>query len=191
MSALSIFDVVQDSSNINSYRRDATRDVFGVAAEADGALAMWVADMEFATPAFCIDAMRQRLAKPVLGYTLHGAARDAAIQYWMRARFRWSIDAAWIGAFPTVVAALANCVRAYSARGDAVTILTPVYYPFADVVFANGRRLIKCPLVATPSPTSRVYDIDFDALRAAISQSRILLFWFGSFVLVLVVLCFA
>ena len=46
-------------------------------------------------------------------------------------------------------------------------------------------------LVATPSPTSRVYDIDFDALRAAISQSRILLFWFGSFVLVLVVLCFA
>ena len=59
------FDRIVDRHGTNAVKYDALTDVFG----RKELLPLWVADMDFATPDFILDALRRRLDHPVLGYT--------------------------------------------------------------------------------------------------------------------------
>ena len=59
------FDRIVDRHGTNAVKYDALTDVFG----SKELLPLWVADMDFATPDFILDALRRRLDHPVLGYT--------------------------------------------------------------------------------------------------------------------------
>ncbi|HDP76415.1 MAG TPA: hypothetical protein ENN49_11275 [Bacteroidales bacterium] len=60
---------------------------------------MWVADINIPAPDFKIDALRQRLNHPVLGYTFCDTQYHNAIAWWNKHRHGWGIDAAWIDFF--------------------------------------------------------------------------------------------
>jgi cystathionine beta-lyase len=51
------------------------------------------------------------------------------------------------------------CVQAFTAPGDGVVLMTPVYHAFARVIAAAGRRVVECPL---PVVDGR-HVMDFDA----------------------------
>ena len=49
-------------------------------------LPMWVADMDFATPDFIVDAIKARLEHPIFGYTLEPERYRKAIINWVHSR---------------------------------------------------------------------------------------------------------
>jgi cystathionine beta-lyase len=71
-----------------------------------------------------------------------------------------------------VVFALAQAVRAFTEKGEAVLIQTPVYYPFFDVVRSNERTLVVNPL----KYENGKYFIDFDDFERKIASCNVKLF---------------
>jgi cystathionine beta-lyase len=110
-------------------------------------LPMWVADMDFPCPKPVIDALVQRAAHGIYGYTaMTGAYADAVVR-WMRKRQGWSIEPDWICTSPGVVPALNLLVETFTSPGDRVLIQPPVYFPFFSAVQSHGREIARNSLV--------------------------------------------
>ena len=60
------FDRMIDRRGSGALKTDALKERYGNA----DLLPMWVADMDFATPPFIIDALRKRIEHPIFGYTI-------------------------------------------------------------------------------------------------------------------------
>ena len=119
--------------------------VFGL--NAPDALAMWVADMDFRPPAAVQRALERLLAHGVYGYPGANGPYLDAIRWWMENRHGWSVEEDAILSVHGLVNGTALAVDAYTAPGDAVALMTPVYHAFARVVKAAGRTVTELPLV--------------------------------------------
>src|SRR5690606_22584482 len=54
---------------------------------------MWVADMDFETPAAVLDAIRRRLDQRILGYThIFDESYFSIMDAWFRKRYDWRFD---------------------------------------------------------------------------------------------------
>ncbi|ARJ68745.1 MalY/PatB family protein [Paracoccus contaminans] len=118
--------------------------VFGL--NAPDALAMWVADMDFRPPAAVQRALERLLAHGVYGYPGANGPYLDAIRWWMENRHGWSVEEDAILSVHGLVNGTALAVDAYTAPGDAVALMTPVYHAFARVVKAAGRTVTELPL---------------------------------------------
>ena len=135
-------------------------------------LPLWIADMDFATPSFVGDAVRKRLEHPVLGYTCPPDRYFEAIQSWFEKRYGFRPAKEEISYTPGVVSGYYKLIQCFSHEGDGITILPPVYYPFANVIRGSNRKLVEAPLLVRDE---RFY-IDWDRLDEALSESKMLLF---------------
>ena len=108
----------------------------------DDLLPMWVADMDFATPDFILDAIRQRLEHPVLGYTIEPADYRPAIIDWLSSHHQWQIQPEWISYIPGVVKGIGTALNLFTRHGDSVAIMEPVYHIFRQVIEGNGRKVV-------------------------------------------------
>ncbi len=125
-------------------------------------LPMWVADMDFAAPGFILDALRERLDHPVLGYTDRPASLNEALRDWLAHHFGWEVPDAWIVWVPGVVPALNLAARCVDP-GDNLLIPTPVYHPFLDLAANAGIRDVRVPMRLDHD----VWQMDMDAMSAA------------------------
>ena len=126
-------------------------------------LPMWVADMDFATPDFIVDAIKARLEHPIFGYTLEPERYRKAIINWVRSRHNWEIKPEWICYIPGIVKGIAMAINALLKPGDKIIIQPPVYHPFRNVAMHNGFEVVENPLHRTESGS---YEIDFENLEA-------------------------
>jgi len=110
-------------------------------------LPMWVADMDFPCPQPVIEALTERAAHGIYGYTSPSEAYQQAVVGWMSRRQGWEVDPESICISPGVVPALCMLVRTFTQPGDAVLIQPPVYYPFAAAIELNGARVVRNPLL--------------------------------------------
>ena len=55
-------------------------------------LPMWIADMDFAAPDFVLDALRERLEHPILGYTNRSQGLTDAFVDWLAFHYGWHIE---------------------------------------------------------------------------------------------------
>ncbi len=134
-------------------------------------LPMWVADMDFAAPDFVLDALRERLDHPILGYTDRPASLNTALQGWLEHHFNWSVPDAWIVWLPGVVPAL-NLAAQSLAAPDRLMIPTPVYHPFLDLAANAG---LADDRVAMRVVNGR-WEMDIDAMRDALTpETRMLM----------------
>ena len=133
---------------------------------------LWVADMDFALPGEVTDALSERVAHGIFGYTIEGDAYYDAVNDWLSSRYGWSAPKECFVLTPGIVFALATAVRAFTDPGDAVLIQQPVYYPFSGVVKNNGRKVVNAPLVYEDG----AYSIDFEAFERAIVENQVKLF---------------
>ena len=154
------FDEVIDRIGTHSAKWDMMEASYGVSPE--GGIPMWVADMDFRPPACIQAAFEGMTAHGVYGYFGDEAAYRAAIQWWMRTRHGWEIEPNWIFTTHGLVNGTALCVDAFTAQGDAVVLMTPVYHAFARVIRAAGRTVTECPLALV----SGRYEMDFAAWDA-------------------------
>ncbi len=132
------FDKVTDRSNTDSLKYDFAV----VRGMPKGILPLWVADMDFPTSSYIIDAINERVNHGIFGYSEVDDAYLDAVCKWMMDKHSWKVEKEWIVRTPGVVYALATAVKAYTKEGDGVLIMQPVYYPFARVVNDNERKLV-------------------------------------------------
>ncbi|MEI4471432.1 MalY/PatB family protein [Frigidibacter sp. MR17.24] len=157
------FDEIIDRKGTHCSKWDMMEKTYGVSPE-EG-IAMWVADMDFRPPAAVQAAVEKMAAHGVYGYFGDDSAYRAAIAWWMQARHGWSIQTDWIFTTHGLVNGTAMAVDAFTAPGDAVVLMTPVYHAFARVIKAAGRTVTECPL----SLADGRYEMDFDAWEARLT----------------------
>lgn len=136
------FDEQIDRTNTNCIKYDARKAFFGK----PDVLPLWVADMDFRTPDFIVEAIKKRAEHEIFGYTFRGEEYNQAIINWLKRRHNWDVKAEWITFSPGVVAGLTLAIEALSKPGEGVIIQPPVYFPFADSVRGTGRVLVENPL---------------------------------------------
>ena len=135
----------------------------GAPKECFDAIPMWVADMDFETPDFIVDALRQRLEHPVFGYTVIPEDYWATVQKWILERHGWQTDCEWMTFIPGIVKGIGMAINALLEEGDKVIIQPPVYHPFRLVPQKNGVEVVFNPLREMPDGS---YEMDFDNLAA-------------------------
>jgi len=151
------FDQVIDRKNTNSVKWDMNKVFF----ESDDVLDMWVADMDFPCPEPVIEAMRQRLEHPMLGYSIPSDSVFDAIVERMQRRFGWSIQRDWIVFSGGVIDGLYTAVQAFTTPGDEVVIQPPVYYPFYEIIKNCGAQVTLNQLIEHEG----TYRMDFSGLK--------------------------
>ena len=137
------FDSFIDRENTESLKWDA-RERRGYP---ETVLPMWVADMDHRTAPAVVQALHDRVAHGIFGYTSPDASYFETVAAWQSRRFGWEVDPMSIVAAGGVIPALAYAVRAFTEPGDGVVIEEPVYYPFRSILENNGRTAVNAPLV--------------------------------------------
>lgn len=160
---MNTFDIEIDRRHTGSLKWDALRERYGN----PDLLPLWVADMDFATPPFIIDALRSRLDHPVLGYTVMPADYFPAIRDWLRALHGVEVPEEWISFIPGIVRGIGLAINCFLKPDEKVIIMPPVYHPFRLVPQFNGRGVVMNPL--RPLPDGR-YEIDFGNLQAVADE---------------------
>ncbi len=136
------FDKIIDRKNTDSIKYDATEKFWGV----KDAMPLWVADMDFETPDFIIDALKKRLEHPVLGYSFKSDEHFNSIASWMKRRHGFEVNPKEISGSPGVVAGLSMAIQEFTNPGDKIIIQPPVYFPFARSIKNAGRQVVNNPL---------------------------------------------
>ena len=79
-------------------------------------LSMWIADMDFCTPQFIIDALQDRLHHAVLGYSMPGEEWSKAIINWVNDRYNWKIENDGLGFIPGIVRGIAFVIKTFKSK---------------------------------------------------------------------------
>ncbi|PID26005.1 MalY/PatB family protein [Sporosarcina sp. P7] len=157
-----------DRKGTNSLKWDKLEERFG---DAD-LLAAWVADMEFKAPEQVIEALKEKVDFGVFGYTYAPESYFEAFIKWEREHHGYEVKEEWMRFSTGVVTALYWFVNAFTKPTEAVIILSPVYYPFANAVKDTGRTLISSELINTAG----IYTIDFEDFEKQIVENDVKLF---------------
>lgn len=161
------FDELLERRGTDSVKWDGVRDVWG----RDDLLPLWVADMDFRTPPFVMDALQRQLSGGVLGYTRPCADWAPAICDWLLRRHGWQVETGWISFVPGIVRAQALALLCFTRPGDRVAVMNPVYHPFFLVTQRLEREVVFSPLVLRDGH----YHIDYARLEQDLDGCRVLI----------------
>jgi len=157
------FDKTLNREGTNCIKYDLREDTFG----RKDVIPMWVADMDFNTPDFIVNALQERLSHPIYGYTSRSGEYYSSIIEWHIKRHNWKMEREWISFSPGVVPALNFCTLAFTQPGERIIVQPPVYFPFFSAVEAHGRKLIYNQL----KETADGWVMDFESLENIITGS--------------------
>ena len=139
------FDTVIERKNTKCIKYD-----FAVKrGKSENVLPLWVADMDFKVSSYITDALEGMVSHGIFGYSESEESYFKALKGWMKRHHNWDIQEKWLVKTPGVVFALATAVRAFTKEGEGVLIQQPVYYPFAEIIVKNNRKLVDNTLVLT------------------------------------------
>ena len=127
----------------------------------ENVIPLWVADMDFETPDFIIEAMKQRVDHSVFGYGFRSPAYSKTISKWVSSHYNWIVRTAEISFSPGVVPGLVMSILAFTKPGDKILVQPPVYFPFFISISGNDRELVFNPL----KNTELGFQMDFDDLE--------------------------
>ena len=92
------FDEIINRENTDAIKLERRKLLFGT----DDVLPLWVADMDFRTPDFILNAIKKRLEHPILGYTDKPDEFFDVFIEWAKEHYDWEIDTAWTGFVPAL-----------------------------------------------------------------------------------------
>jgi len=160
------FDTPLERRGTNSAKWDRMEATYGIPAK-DG-IPMWVADMDFATAPVVRDAVIAMAEGSRFTYAATDDAYRQAICWWMRERHGWNIEPEAIFTTNGLVNAVSLILMTYTAPGDGVVLMTPVYHAFAKAVRQTGRSVVECPL----GEADGRYALDIEAWSAAMTGTE-------------------
>ncbi|MDR0698721.1 MAG: PatB family C-S lyase [Tannerella sp.] len=156
------FDEIINRKGTNCVKYDMLKERFGD----EDLLPLWVADMDFRTPDFILDALKKRCEHPVFGYTYPSEDYYRSIIAWNRELHGWDIKREWLSFIPGIVRGIAFVIGKFTQEGDKIIIQPPVYHPFRLVPENMRREVVRNPLRLV----NGVYEMDFDNLESVIDE---------------------
>lgn len=175
------FDTPVDRRGSDCYKWDAPAKEYG----RDDLLPMWVADMDWRSPDFVLEAIRRRCEHPVLGYTMPSDGYWQAVTSWLSRHYAIDTTQESLHFIPGIVAGIAYALLCLTQPGDRVLVTTPVYPPFLNVPKACGREVVCSPLkIVQVEPTLpcghpsqegmwRRFEIDFEDFERRIKGCKV------------------
>ena len=156
------FDKVIERRGSGAVKTDALGKVFGK----EELIPLWVADMDFETPDFITDALKERLEHPIFGYPVEPEDFKPSICDWVRNQHGWDVRKEWLCFIPGIVKGIGMAINALLGKDEKVIIQPPVYHPFRIIPQKNQREVVYNPLKETPTG----YEMDFENLEAVCDE---------------------
>ena len=152
------FDKLTERRGTGSLKWDALAERYGNA----NLLPLWVADMDFETPPFIVDALKERMEHPVFGYTTIPEDYWTTIGQWIEHHHGWKVRPEWLTYIPGIVKGIGMAINVFVKEDEKVIIQPPVSPPFRLVPVGNNREVVYNPLRQT---SDGLYEMDFDNLE--------------------------
>lgn len=162
------FDKIINRKGTNCIKYDKMEQFIG----SSDLLAMWVADMDFETPDFVMNAIKTRAEHPILGYSYRTDSFNKAVAEWMYKRHNWEVKPDEISFSPGVVPGLFLALKGFSKEGDKIIVQPPVYFPFFTTVKANNRKITYNKLIEKEG----YYSMDFENLKENMDSNTKMIF---------------
>lgn len=159
------FDEIIERRGTQSLKYDTEEKLWG----RNDLLPLWVADMDFRTPPFIMDAIKSRLGHEILGYTIPHAGYYNAFADWSERRYGMRLQHGEVHYIPGIVPGIYMIVNALTLPGDKIMIQPPVYHPFRHVTEATERTLVNNELILENGR----FRMDYDALRRDIKGCKL------------------
>lgn len=161
------FDEIIERKGTSCVKHDALIQNFG----RDDLLPMWVADMDWRSPDFVMEAIRQRCQHEVLGYAVPSQSYWDTMQDWLQRRYHIQAPRETLHYIPGIVAGIAFAIQAFTQPGDKILVMNPVYPPFLHLPQGSRRPLSCSPLRVEGGR----FIIDFDDLRHRAQGCRMMI----------------
>ena len=136
------FDEIINRKGTDCFKWDALQAMYG----RGDVTPMWVADMDFRSPDFVMEAIRKRCDHEVLGYTMPSEGYWQAVTTWLARHYNIQTTKNDLHFIPGIVAGIAYTLLCFTKPGDKILVTTPVYPPFINLPKESGRELICSPL---------------------------------------------
>lgn len=157
------FDEIIDRKGTSCVKYDGLKNAYQ---GKENLIPLWVADMDFATPDFIVEALKKRCEHPVFGYTFDDDEYYESIQTWLDYKYHWKTEREWISYIPGIVKGIGLAIQCFTQPGDKVIIQPPVYHPFRLVPTRMGREVVYNPLKLEDG----IYKMDFEQLESLIDK---------------------
>ena len=157
------FDKIIDRSGSGDLKHEVLKERYG----RSDLLPLWVADMDFETPAFITDALRQRLDHSLYGYTVVPGELWTTIIQWIQDHHGWEVKREWLTYIPGIVKGIGMAINVFVKEDEKVIIQPPVYHPFRLTPQGNGRKVVFNPL---KQRADGGYDMDFEQLAEVVDE---------------------
>ncbi|MBP9642881.1 MAG: PatB family C-S lyase [Budvicia sp.] len=135
-------------------------------------LPLWIADMEFATPAPIRLAMQHVVAQPIQGYDLQYPQWEFSISDWYQSQYAVNIDQHWLHYVPGVIKAIVLAILSLTKPDDSVLTFSPIYDPYPNLVNTSGRQLVQSKLIQKDG----TFAIDWQDFEDKVQTCRAFLF---------------
>lgn len=163
------FDKVIDRSGSDDLKHEVLAERYGRA----DLLPLWVADMDFETPAFITDALKKRLEHSLFGYTIEPHDYWPTVQKWIKDHHQWDVKREWLSYIPGIVKGIGMVINVFCREDEKVIIQPPVYHPFRLTPIGNKREVVFNPLKETSNGS---FEMDFENLeQIADDKCRVLI----------------
>ncbi|MCB0804780.1 MAG: cystathionine beta-lyase, partial [Bacteroidales bacterium] len=96
------FDEIVDRKGTSCVKWDIVETYFG----GKDILPMWVADMDFKTPDFIVEAVKARASHEIYGYTVRPESYYTSLINWISKKHSWKIEKDWVIFSPGIVPAV-------------------------------------------------------------------------------------
>ena len=163
------FDKIIDRRGTGALKLDVLEERYG----RPDLLPLWVADMDFETPAFITDALKARMEHSLFGYTVEPEELWPTVIEWIRQHHGWDVRREWLSYIPGIVKGIGMIINVFTQEDEKVIIQPPVYHPFRLTPEGNHREVVYNPLIENPDGS---YSMDFDNLaKVADGKCRVLI----------------
>ena len=162
------FDKITDRTGTNAIKYDLAE----ARNKPKDAISLWVADMDFPTAPCVQNAVAEKAAHGIFGYSRPDSRYYAALKKWFRERHSYEIQDEWVVNTPGVCFALATAIKAFTVEGESVLVQKPVYYPFFNMIKNLGRKVVNSPLVLKNGH----YEINFQDFEEKIVSENVKMF---------------
>ena len=159
------FDEIIDRKGTDCFKWDALQAMYG----RGDVTPMWVADMDFRSPDFVMEAIRKRCDHEVLGYTMPSEGYWQAATTWLDRHYNIQATKNDLHFIPGIVAGIAYTLLCLTKPGDKILVTTPVYPPFINLPKESGRELVCSPLKIK----NGCFEIDFEDFEHKVEGCKI------------------
>ena len=157
------FDKLVDRRGSGDLKHEVLQERYG----RSDLLPLWVADMDWETPSFITNALKQRLEHSLYGYTVEPKEYWPTVQQWIEEHHQWKVEREWLTYIPGIVKGIGMVINFFLKEDEKVIVQPPIYHPFYLTPRGNKREVVWNPLKEIRDAEGNLisYEMDFENLE--------------------------